>query len=175
MTSSRKHRRQRRSTFDRGMIRRLLVFGGGLAAFGVALYAFFFLFAVSGVLLRSGVLRAPYGEAPLYLKLAPLLLHNRAGQGNHWIGLTLQGTTCNRDAIGARISWSVNGTVTRRFRTGAGSYLSAHDPREILGLGTATSVDWVEIAWPAPSKQVDRFTNLKVDAYQRIVEGKGGG
>ncbi|WP_075207668.1 hypothetical protein [Archangium violaceum] len=38
------------------------------------LYAFFFLFAVSGVLLRSGVLRAPYGEAPLYLKLAPLLL-----------------------------------------------------------------------------------------------------
>ena len=38
------------------------------------LYAFFFLFAVSGVLLRSGVLRAPYGEVPLYLKLAPLLL-----------------------------------------------------------------------------------------------------
>ncbi|MFY0566087.1 hypothetical protein ACN28E_19900 [Archangium lansingense] len=38
------------------------------------LYAFFFLFAVAGVLLRSGVLRAPYGEVPLYLKLAPLLL-----------------------------------------------------------------------------------------------------
>jgi tetratricopeptide (TPR) repeat protein len=38
------------------------------------LYAFFFLFAVSGVLLRSGVLRAPYGEVPVYLKLAPLLL-----------------------------------------------------------------------------------------------------
>jgi hypothetical protein len=25
-------------------------------------------------MLRSGVLRAPYGEVPLYLKLAPLLL-----------------------------------------------------------------------------------------------------
>ncbi|PTL82376.1 tetratricopeptide repeat protein [Vitiosangium sp. GDMCC 1.1324] len=45
----------------------------GLAVRG-AIYAFFFLFAVSGVLLRSGVLRSPYGEAPLYLKLAPLLL-----------------------------------------------------------------------------------------------------
>lgn len=42
MTSSPKPR-QRRSTFDRGMLRRLLVIGGGLAAFGVALYAFFFL------------------------------------------------------------------------------------------------------------------------------------
>ena len=36
---------------------------------------------------------------------APLLLHNRAGQGNHWVGLQLQGTTCNRDAIGARLSY----------------------------------------------------------------------
>ncbi len=45
----------------------------GLAVRG-ALYAFLFLLAVSGVLLRSGVLRAPYGEVPLYLKLAPLLL-----------------------------------------------------------------------------------------------------
>jgi tetratricopeptide (TPR) repeat protein len=45
----------------------------GLAVRG-ALYAFFFLLAVSGVLLRSGVLRSPYGEVPLYLKLAPLLL-----------------------------------------------------------------------------------------------------
>jgi tetratricopeptide (TPR) repeat protein len=39
-----------------------------------ALYAFLFLFAVAGVLLRSGVLPSPYGEVPLYLKLAPLLL-----------------------------------------------------------------------------------------------------
>ncbi|MFL5355701.1 tetratricopeptide repeat protein [Archangium sp.] len=55
-----------------------LVSGGGHLFHGLAVrgavYAFFFLFAVSGVLLRSGVLRSPYGEVPLYLKLAPLLL-----------------------------------------------------------------------------------------------------
>ncbi|HYO51596.1 hypothetical protein [Archangium sp.] len=55
-----------------------LVSGAGHLFHGLAvrgtLYAFFFLLAVSGVLLRSGVLRAPYGDAPLYLKLAPLLL-----------------------------------------------------------------------------------------------------
>jgi hypothetical protein len=105
---------------------------------------------------------------------APLLLQNRAGQGHHWVGLVLQGATCNRDAIGARISWSVGGKVTRRLKTGGGSYLSAHDPREILGLGPATTVDWVEIAWPAPSKRVDRLTNVKIDTYQRVVEGSGG-
>jgi len=45
----------------------------GLAVRGT-LYAFLFLFAVAGLLLRSGVLRSPYGDVPLYLKLAPLLL-----------------------------------------------------------------------------------------------------
>jgi tetratricopeptide (TPR) repeat protein len=45
----------------------------GLAVRG-SIYAFLFLLAVAGVLLRSGVLRSPYGEAPMYLKLAPLLL-----------------------------------------------------------------------------------------------------
>ncbi|MBA2356557.1 MAG: CRTAC1 family protein [Acidobacteria bacterium] len=104
---------------------------------------------------------------------APLLLQNRAGQANHWVGLRLQGTTCNRDAVGARISWSAGGTVRRRFKTGGGSYLSAHDPREILGLGTATQVEWVEIAWPGPSTRVDRLTNLAIDRYHLVVEGRG--
>ncbi|HXJ39178.1 MAG TPA: VCBS repeat-containing protein, partial [Bryobacteraceae bacterium] len=36
---------------------------------------------------------------------APLLLRNRAGETNHWLGLHLVGTHCNRDAIGARITW----------------------------------------------------------------------
>ena len=105
---------------------------------------------------------------------APVLLHNRAGRGTP-LGraLTLQGMNCNRDAIGARITWSVGGKVTRRFKAGGGSYLSAHDPREILGLGTATQVDWIEIAWPAPSTRVDRLTNVKVDAYQQGRRGEG--
>ena len=104
---------------------------------------------------------------------APLLLRNHAGASHHWVGLKLQGVTCNRDAIGARITWSAGGKRHPRFKTGGGSYLSSHDPREVLGLGAATTVDWVEIAWPAPSTRVDRFTTVKVDAYQKVVEGKG--
>jgi hypothetical protein len=37
-----------------------------------ALYAFVFLFAVFGLLTRHGVLRAPWAEVPLVLKLAPV-------------------------------------------------------------------------------------------------------
>ena len=104
---------------------------------------------------------------------APEVLKNVSAEGNHWIGLSLQGVTCNRDAIGARISWSVGGKTRSRLKTSGGSYLSSHDPRQILGLGTATTADWVEIAWPKPSTRVERLTNVPVDRYVRVVEGKG--
>ena len=60
-----------------------------------------------------------------------------------------------------------------RFKANGGSYLSSHDMREVLGIGTATKLDWVEIKWPAPSTRVERFTDLPIDRYVTIVEGKG--
>jgi enediyne biosynthesis protein E4 len=101
---------------------------------------------------------------------APVLLHNHAGAGNHWLGLKLVGTRANRDAVGARITWSAGGVRHSRLKNAGGSYLSSHDPREILGLGSANKVDWLEIHWPAPSKQVDRYTNLAADRYMEIKE-----
>ena len=82
---------------------------------------------------------------------APVLLKNNAGAGHHWLGLRLQGTTCNRDAVGATITWSAGGKTRSRYKSNGGSYLSSHDMREVLGLGAATKVDWVEIKWPLPS------------------------
>jgi enediyne biosynthesis protein E4 len=104
---------------------------------------------------------------------APLLLRNNAGKDNHWVGLRLQGAKCNRDAIGARISWSAGGVTRSRLKTSGGSYLSSHDVREVLGLAKATKLDWLEIKWPAPSGKVERFTDVPVDKYITIVEGKG--
>jgi hypothetical protein len=104
---------------------------------------------------------------------APVLLKNRAGGGNHWLGVRLQGTTCNRDAVGATITWSSNGATRSRYKSNGGSYLSSHDMREVLGVGTATKLDWVEIKWPPPSGRVERITGLPIDRYVTIVEGKG--
>jgi hypothetical protein len=56
------------------------------------------------------------------------------------------------------------------LKNSGGSYLSSHDPRVLLGLGAATKLDWLEIHWPLPSGKVDRFTDLPIDRYTKIVE-----
>jgi hypothetical protein len=104
---------------------------------------------------------------------APLLLKNRTGQANHWLGLKLIGTKANRDAIGAHLSWSAGGTKRARLKNNGGSYLSSHDLREVIGIGPASKLDWLEIRWPAPSGRVERFTDLPIDRYITIEEGKG--
>ncbi len=104
---------------------------------------------------------------------APILLKNINGTGNHWIGIQLRGVAANRDGIGARIVWSVDGAQRRRLKTHGGSYLSSHDPREILGLGKASKADYVEIKWPAPSGLIERFHDLPTDRYSTLIEGKG--
>jgi hypothetical protein len=104
---------------------------------------------------------------------APTLLHNTSGQGHHWLGITLEGTTANRDGVGATLTWSAAGITRSRLKTAGGSYLSSHDPREVLGLGNEKKLDWLEIRWPAPSRKVDRVTHPAVDRYLRVIEGKG--
>ena len=103
----------------------------------------------------------------------PVLLKNNAAKGNNWLGLKLEGVQCNRDAIGAKICWTAAGKQRCRLKNNGGSYLSSHDPREVLGIGSATKIDELEIHWPAPSKQVDKFTNLAPNRYIRVSE-KGG-
>lgn len=104
---------------------------------------------------------------------APLLLYNNAESRNHWVGLKLKSGSSAPGAAGAIIRWSAGGVVRSKLRTAGGSYLSSHDPREILGLGTATKADWIEVRWPAPSKKVDRVSNLASGRYFDLEEGKG--
>jgi enediyne biosynthesis protein E4 len=102
---------------------------------------------------------------------APLLLHNNVGTANNWLGLKLVGKKCNLDAVGARITWQAGDLKQSRMKVGGGSYLSAHDPRMVLGLGQRTKIDWLEIKWPLPSGQVQRFTGLPINRYITIIEG----
>lgn len=99
---------------------------------------------------------------------APLLLRNRRVAGNHWLGLNLRG-----QAVGARLTWSAGGVRRSRLKTAGGSYLSSHDPRELLGCGTAKKIDWLEVRWPAPGKQarVERFENIAADRYYSLKLG----
>jgi hypothetical protein len=104
---------------------------------------------------------------------APVLLKNLAAKGNHWLGLRLIGEKANPDAIGAIITWQAGDLKRRRLKIGGGSYLSSHDPREVLGIGPRNKIDKLEIRWPKPSSRVDVFTELPIDRYIKIFEGVG--
>ncbi len=103
----------------------------------------------------------------------PVLLRNNIGKQNHWLGVKLVGTKSNRDAVGAHITYQSGDLKRSRMKVGGGSFLSAHDPRVVLGLGKRTRIDWLEVKWPQPSGKVERFANLPVDRYVTIVEGEG--
>ena len=104
---------------------------------------------------------------------APVLLKNRAAARNHWLGLKLIGKTANPDAIGARITYQAGDLKRGRMIVGGGSYLSSHDPRVVLGIGSREKLDWLEIKWPLPSGRVERLKDIPVDRYITIVEGEG--
>jgi hypothetical protein len=104
---------------------------------------------------------------------APVVLRNQAGTRNHWLGLKLVGTKSNPDAVGATVICQSGQLKRRHMKVGGGSYLSSHDPRIVLGLGQHTTIDWLEVEWPRPSRAVERFTGLPIDRYITIVEGRG--
>ena len=87
--------------------------------------------------------------------------------------LSIEGVKCDRDAIGARIRWTIGGKTHSMLKNNGCSYLSSHDPRVVLGIGRARKIEELEIHWPAPSKQVDKLTDLPLNRYVHIVEGTG--
>jgi hypothetical protein len=99
---------------------------------------------------------------------APLILRNN-GTKNHWLGLTLAGAKGNRAGFGARITVMDSTGRKQIFDvSNAGSYLSASDPRTLVGLGAATSVASIEIRWPGGRTQT--LANPPVDKYLTITE-----
>jgi enediyne biosynthesis protein E4 len=104
---------------------------------------------------------------------APLLLRNTGAEGRHWLGVRLVGKKANRDAVGARITYQAGDLKRTRTKVGGGSFLASHDPRVVLGIGTRTKIDWIEVEWPQPSGLRERFTGLPVDQYIVLHEGSG--
>jgi enediyne biosynthesis protein E4 len=99
----------------------------------------------------------------------PLLLHNNVGHLKSWIGIELEGTKSNRDAIGAKLTLQSGKRKLMRWITGGASYLSSHDRRVVFGLGdTPAAPVQLEIRWPNEHTQI--VTGLKVNQYQKLVE-----
>jgi hypothetical protein len=101
----------------------------------------------------------------------PAVLHNRTETPNDWLGLDLvgDGQRSNRNAIGSRIEVQTAGGVQVRFVNGGGSYLSASERRQLIGLGVAGQAVRVTVRWPSGREQV--YNDVPIRRWWRLTEG----
>jgi enediyne biosynthesis protein E4 len=96
------------------------------------------------------------------------VLVNESGHRHHWIGV--RAIERRRDSLQARIEIVRRGSsLVRRVQTD-GSYVSASDPRVIVGLGTDNSPQTARVRWV--SGQVEEFRDLAPDRYWVLESGK---
>jgi len=100
------------------------------------------------------------------------LFRNDGGNRNNVLRVHTVGTASNRDGIGARVEVTVRGgaKLWQIVKTGS-SYASQSELPLTFGLGAATGVDGVRVAWP--SGRVDTVGALQANQSITIQEGAG--
>ncbi len=66
---------------------------------------------------------------------------------------------------------TAGGRTWRRDVRSGYSYLAANDPRVHVGVGAATAIEAVDVAWPGGA--VERFGPFGVDAVVTLRQGSG--
>ena len=99
----------------------------------------------------------------------PHLYRNDGGNSSTGVGLSLSGTTGNRDAIGTRVWLHAQGSVQmREVRRGRG-FQGQFDRRLQFGLGKAGRVDSVVVRWSTGTRQV--LHDVALRRYTSVEEG----
>jgi enediyne biosynthesis protein E4 len=98
----------------------------------------------------------------------PQLLMNRSTNHNHWIILKLVGVADNRDGLGTKVKITTANGIQFNEATTAVGYNSSSDKRVYFGLGNATVVDRIELAWPTGVKQ--EIKGVMADQILTIIE-----
>ncbi|HJN51799.1 MAG TPA: FG-GAP-like repeat-containing protein [Pseudomonadales bacterium] len=96
------------------------------------------------------------------------LLRNDS-DGGHWVALRLQAMSGHPSGLGARITVHAGGRAQLREAGSGASYLSQNHSDVVVGLGSATRINRLEITWPGGSQQV--WQDLAVDQIFSVVEG----
>jgi hypothetical protein len=101
----------------------------------------------------------------------PMILRPEGGPKNHWVSFQLEGVTCNRLALNARVHVTAGDLVQLGEVISGGSYLSQNDLRLHFGLGSHESIDKAEVSWPDGKKET--LTHLAADKFYVVREGQG--
>jgi len=103
------------------------------------------------------------------------ILYENPGKDNNWVTLFLEGTTCNRDAICAKIKVTVrqpNGSLRNIYATvGTGGSFGASSLRQEIGLGKATQIVSVEVQWPKPGIPNTIYKDVPMNKAVKLKEG----
>lgn len=106
-----------------------------------------------------------------------VLFENSSVTGNHWIELRLEGVSCNKAAIGARVRIKVkmpDGSFQNFYHTvSTGGSFGSQTLRVEAGLGKATSIEEIEIQWPNAKHTTQIITGVSMDTEIKIKEGVG--
>lgn len=104
---------------------------------------------------------------------APKIFRNTLkGNGNHWIGVRLEGAPSSSDSIGARVTVRAGDLTLTEWVGGQGGNLDSQCGKELhFGLGPRNAVDRIEVRWLSGRELA--LTNIPAD--QRIVLKEPGG
>jgi enediyne biosynthesis protein E4 len=98
------------------------------------------------------------------------LLRNDGGNRASSLLLHLRGSGGNTGAIGARLRVTSGSRTQIRDVKAGSSYLSQNDLRAHIGLGTASRIDRIEVAWP--SGRTETIPGVPANQIVTIEEGK---
>jgi hypothetical protein len=105
------------------------------------------------------------------LEGTPALLRNDCNNGNHWLGVTLEGSSGPASAIAARVTVHVGGQRKVFINQWTTTYLSNSDPRLHIGLGGHQQIDRLEVRWS--NGNAEYFSIPDLDRYVTLRQGTG--
>ncbi|HEU4400706.1 MAG TPA: CRTAC1 family protein, partial [Candidatus Polarisedimenticolia bacterium] len=103
------------------------------------------------------------------LDAPPTLLRND-GAGGSWLTVVCQTAVGGEAPIGTTVTVTAAGRTQVHDIASGDSYLSSHDPRLHFGLGTAETVERVDVRWPDGTHSV----RTEIPARQFLTVRKGG-
>lgn len=87
----------------------------------------------------------------------------------HWLKVVLQGTTSNRNGLGATVRVRVGRETYTKYNDGKSGYLAQSALPLYFGLGDATEINSIEVDWPSGRKQI-LTNNIGTNRTLRVTE-----
>lgn len=112
-----------------------------------------------------------YGSTDYPITAYSVSLFKNSGSGNNWIEIDLEGSDCNRSAIGAVVKvWSGSLGLMRQVEGGTGC--GCQNPFRLhFGLGQNAAIDSIAVRWPCGT--VDKISPVETNTIVKLVEGGG--